>query len=364
MRQEEEARAVRQEVEARAVRQEEEARAVRQEAEGEAKRQHEKYMLKIQLEADRLHAQDAHEASVIQAQADSSRNVRISGRSPKLPSFCDGKDNMDAYLQRFERYAENKGWDPGCHGTYLGFLLSGKAPEVYSRLPASDARDYLKLKEALLIRYQLTQEDYRNKFYSGTQSASETAAQFIARLEHLFDHWVRLSKIGETFAGLRELILMEQFLYACPRELALFVRERSPKDLSHLVDLANVFTSTRMAVGGRPKVSNPPSRNPAPQPAPRVGPPQQPFPRRNYGNPASNRCFLCNDPGHRAASCPTGKPRPYYDKSPAPPGIPSPVRGNAAVALDHQCSFHDGKNILEVRLYSSDCGKCLYSWVQ
>ena len=39
---------------------------------------------------------------------------------------------------------------------------------------------------------------------------------------------------------------------------------RSAKDLSHLVDLANMFTTTRMAVVGRPKVSNPPSSHPSP----------------------------------------------------------------------------------------------------
>ena len=85
--------------------------------------------------------------------------------------FCDGKDDMDAFLQRFERYAENEGWEDGCYGTYLGTILSGKALEVYSRLPASEAKDYYKLKEALLIHYQLTQEDYRKKFhYAGRLS--------------------------------------------------------------------------------------------------------------------------------------------------------------------------------------------------
>ena len=84
---------------------------------------------------------------------------------------------MDAYIQRFERYADNEGLDADCYGTYLGSLLSGKALEVYSRLPASEARDYYKLKEALLIHYQLTQEDYRKKFHSGTQTSIFTSAR-------------------------------------------------------------------------------------------------------------------------------------------------------------------------------------------
>ena len=108
---------------------------------------------------------------------DSANRPRNSGRSPKLPVFSEANDDMDAYLQRFERYAEDENAD--CYGTYLGSLLSGKALEVYSRLPASEARDYYKLKEALLIHYQLTQEDYRKKFHSGTQTSMETASQYL-----------------------------------------------------------------------------------------------------------------------------------------------------------------------------------------
>ena len=110
---------------------------------------------------------------------DSAYRSRNSGRSPKLPVFSEGKDDMDAYLQRFERYAEHEGWDANCYGTYLGSLLSGKALEVYSRLPNSEASDYYQLKEALLIHYQLTQEDYRKKFHSGTQTSMETVSRKI-----------------------------------------------------------------------------------------------------------------------------------------------------------------------------------------
>ena len=44
-------------------------------------------------------------------------------KAPKLPSFVDGKDDLDAYLQRFERFA-------------------GRALEVYLRLSEEAAQDY------------------------------------------------------------------------------------------------------------------------------------------------------------------------------------------------------------------------------
>ena len=339
----EEAAAKQRHEEAAAKQQHEEAAAKQRHEEATAKQQHEKEMLTLQLEADRLRVQEAREASISHAQLDSSRSTRIGGRSPKLPSFCDGKDDMDSYLQRFERYAENEGWDPECFGTYLGSLLSGKALEVYSQLPAADARDYETLKEALLVQYQLTQEDYRKIFFSGVQSATETASQFLARLEHCFDHWVRLSKIEHSFEGLRELVLMEQFLHACPRDLALFAKERSPRDLRHLLELSKVFTSARMAVGSGPQAGIQASRNPTPRPEPRVSPPSEPTPRSTYGNRSPGLCFTCRQPGHRAANCPSGKPLAYFENTAGPPGLPNPVRGNAAVTIAHACSVRDGK---------------------
>ena len=179
-------------------------------------------LLRIQVEADRIRF---HETSMTREVNDSANRPRNSGRSTKLPVFFYAKDDMDAYLQIFERYAENEGWDADCYGTYLGSLLSGKALEVYSRITASEARDYYKLKEALLIQYQITQEDYRKKFHSGTQTSTETTSQYLTRLEHFFDKWIRLSNIEESFEGLRELILIEKFLHSCPRELALFIRD-------------------------------------------------------------------------------------------------------------------------------------------
>ena len=303
--------------------------AVRMAEEAERIRQHEKDVLRIQVEADRIHSQ---ETSMSREMNDSAYRPRNSGRSPKLPVFSEGKDDMDAYLQRFERYAEHEGWDANCYGTYLGSLLSGKALEVYSRLPNSEASDYSQLKEALLIHYQLTQEDYRKKFHSGTQTSMETAAQYLARLEHFFDNWIRLSKIEESFEGLRELILVEKFLHSCPRELALFIRKRSPSDMKHLLELAKIFTSARAAVGGSVKPHQPnrdtdPSSNSQPIPnRPNTGP--------NWNqHPGRGLCYLCQKPGHRMAACPTGKPQRYDDR------MRQPVHGHAAYLIEDEDEY-------------------------
>ena len=70
----------------------------------------------------------------------------------KLPIFVDGKDELDSYLQRFERFAADNNWDKRGWASYLSALLTGQALEVYGCMSDREARDYV-LKGALLKRY-------------------------------------------------------------------------------------------------------------------------------------------------------------------------------------------------------------------
>ena len=135
----------------------------------------------------------------------------IKAKLPKLPSFCDGKDNMDAYLKRFERFAKNAKWPAEEWATNLSTLLQGKASEVYSRLSTEDANDYEKLRDALLKRYQLKEEVFHQKFRNSKQEIGETAGQFVIRLSNYLARWMESGKVKATFEGLRDLIIREQF---------------------------------------------------------------------------------------------------------------------------------------------------------
>ena len=73
-------------------------------------------------------------------------------KAPKLPSFVDGKDDLDAYLQRFDRFAETAKWHKTGWPSKLSVLLSGQALEVYSRLSEEAAKDYDRVKIALMKR--------------------------------------------------------------------------------------------------------------------------------------------------------------------------------------------------------------------
>ena len=118
---------------------------------------HEKAMASMHLESDRARAESFNDLNQSRAPLP---------RTPMRPRFKESEGNIDAYLQRCERYAENEGWSVNCHAIYRSALLEGPALEVYHRLPASDANNYEVVKEALLRKYSLTSGDYRKKFFA------------------------------------------------------------------------------------------------------------------------------------------------------------------------------------------------------
>lgn len=59
-------------------------------------------------------------------------------KCPKLPYFEEDKDDIDAYIRRFEVYAVSSKWETSHWATYLSSLLRGSALKVYTRMPSSD----------------------------------------------------------------------------------------------------------------------------------------------------------------------------------------------------------------------------------
>ena len=130
----------------------------REDEERESRRQ-EREVRKLEMEAELLKQKEAIEAAKREHEleiarlavesADGRPEVREDrAKAPKLPSFVDGKDDLDAYLQRFERFAETAKWKKDGWASKLSALLSGRALEVYSRLSEDAAKDYDKVKIA------------------------------------------------------------------------------------------------------------------------------------------------------------------------------------------------------------------------
>ena len=78
----------------------------------------------------------------------------VSTKVPRLPVFHDNKDDLDAYIERFERFATTHHWPRESWASSLSALITSKALEVYSRLSADEVDDFDVLKKALLDRYE------------------------------------------------------------------------------------------------------------------------------------------------------------------------------------------------------------------
>ena len=224
-------------------------------------------------------------------------------KGPRMSPFDEKDENgMDAYLHRFERYAELQGWPRDGWAIYLAALLKGKALDVYSRLTPEQAKDYEALKTALLKRYELTEEGYKNKFYKSKPESGESPAQFIVRLENYFMRWVTLAKIDQSFEGLRTLLVRERYLATCSKTLEVFLRERAIKGLEELGKIAeqheDAHKVSTVPMQDRPKQAKFPNRSPRRQ--------WRDQGKSNQGyNQGQNkpRCFVCNKIGHVARNC-------------------------------------------------------------
>ena len=265
---------------------EERERVRRTEAE-ERRAEMELEKLRIELEAKRIEAETRLE------RREDRRPMAAGARAPELPSFVDGKDNLDSYLLRFERYATVAGWEKETWATRLSPLLSGRALEVYSGLSTEDALNYDRSHLALLKRYNFTEHGYRERFRGAKPEGQETPSQFLVRISNYFDKWVELASVDKLYEGVMELMVREQFTNSCPKDVAVHLMERSPKDLEELARIAEQYL-----VAHNKKLSS-----------------KGALARQEAGGHGSRdsaverfedvmRCYYCDGRGHRAAECP------------------------------------------------------------
>ena len=248
-------------------------------------------LLEEQIELERLKANN-NNRNASRETLGANEKVRMARPIIELPCFDEESDKIDSYLRHFERVASYEGWDIASYPMCLNTLLTGKAREVYCRLPLALANDYRYLKKALLAKYQLTVDDYRRKFFSVKQVNGESCTNLCGDLEFNLDQWLELSNVEKTFEGLRELLLREQFLYSCQKDMAMFVKVRAPVDQKSMLDLAMNYESAHKYVGYEEA-----------QPVSNQGGMRKCSNIPRYRHPQSNRHYRCKKVGHRANEC-------------------------------------------------------------
>ena len=131
----------------------------------------------------------------------------------------------------------------------------GKLWKFRPVLPNTNAADYTKIKTALLKNYNLTEEGFRVKFRHNKPKNSESPEQYLTRIETYYESWLATAEV-KTYDDMKNLILREQFLNMCPRNLEIHLRERSFTSISKMCKQADRYLEARnqkMTTGIRAK---------------------------------------------------------------------------------------------------------------
>ena len=196
--------------------------------------------LKLELETERLKLEIAKQNN----SSEHEKTQQGSAKLPQLPIFDDGKDTIDAYLERFERFAKIHKWEPASWASVLSALFTGTALETYTRLPIGDAENYDKVKAALLKQYSMTEEGFRPTFRQSKPIENKSPSQYITRISCYLDSWIGLA--GVTAVNqFRDLIIREQFLNQCPKDVATHLKEKEYVSMEELCTQADRFLEAR-----------------------------------------------------------------------------------------------------------------------
>ena len=229
-----------------------------------------------------------------------------------LPHF--DEDDPDNFFSQFEKIAYH--WERELWPILVQTHFKGKARDAFANLGAEESKDYEKVKQAVLLAYELSAEAYRQRFRQSRMDNKGTYVEFAASKTKAFTKWMTAAKI-DTIEELREAMLIEEFLRQIPLEMRHYLSDKEVKSLSQLAQMADTYAlSRKLGKGTRGQQHKEKGTSGAPKETNVSPKPNRHCPKcGKYGEPHEKcpdfiqkvRCVKCNEKGHYAIVCDTRK---------------------------------------------------------
>ncbi|XP_075728070.1 uncharacterized protein LOC142769085 [Rhipicephalus microplus] len=223
----------RQEAEERQKRKREEA----EECKRREERQHALRIKELELEQLRITSAQSNPLSL----ADETPRQKI--QDLILP-FRTGGD-IALFLVSFERTCEKIRINEGVWSQKLLSVIPGEAAEVIARLSKADSDDYAKVKAALLRKYRLSAEAFRQRFRQAKRG-SESCTKFVYQLKSNLKEWLGSVDAYGNHDRVIDCVALEQFYRVLPEDTRVWLQDRMKgTDIDKAAELADEYYTRR-----------------------------------------------------------------------------------------------------------------------
>nr|XP_054758065.1 uncharacterized protein LOC129264240 [Lytechinus pictus] len=327
-------------------------------------------------EREREREKEAHELRLAQIKIEQAkleeRPLEFSGIKLKVGKFDESTDSFDSYITKFELLMDSQNIPKQVRCLHLISNLTGKSLDVVNRMNSTDRTDYDRVKRELMEYFHLTDDGYRKKFRSVRPNREERPKQFAVRMKGYFDKWLDLSGVSD-YDSLVDLVVREQFLDCCPREVVGFLKERNCRKLHEMVECAEIYVHAHglhTFIGHRNDKFNPKNQNQRQNqnqkqrlsqiqnPKSVLGPQADRKPKYansteyntkpNYDSGGTMYgCYMCGSPNHLKRNCPM---KPIVHSAQAMSVEDTPINS----VRSNKSSLHSNENFIPIGTLRSD----------